>query len=108
MTITKAELVEVVARETELAKRDAELLVEIALESVIEALNRGEKVELRGFGSFRVRARGARRGRNPKTGAAVEIPEKRVSYFKAGKELREVIDRESVAAPELSHSESFT
>lgn len=93
--MTKAELVDEVARATELTKKDAELLVEIALGSIIKALNRGEKVELRGFGSFRVREREARRGRNPKTGASVEIPAKRVPYFKAGKELREIINSSS-------------
>ncbi len=88
----KAELVEEVARATELTKRDAELLVEIALGSIVEALRRGEKVELRGFGSFRVREREARRGRNPKTGAEVKIPAKQIPYFKAGKELKEIIN----------------
>jgi len=70
------------------ASKDAALLVELALACMIEALNRGEKVELRGFGSFRLRERGAHRGRNPKTGESVLIPAKRVPYFKAGKELR--------------------
>ncbi len=96
--MTKADLVEKVARATELPKRDAELLVEIALGGIVEALHRGEKVEVRGFGSFRVRERASRYGRNPKTGAGVEIPAKRVPYFKAGKELREVINGDSVAA----------
>ena len=105
--MTKADLVEAVARATELTRGDAELLVEIALEGIVEALNRGEKVELRGFGSFRVRERGARRGRNPKTGAAVEIPAKLVPYFKAGKELKEVINEDSVEAAELRPGEGF-
>jgi len=96
--MTKAELVGEVARAAELTRGDAELLVEIALEGIIEALNRGEKVELRGFGSFRVRERGARRGRNPKTGAAIEIPAKRIPYFKAGKELKEAINDDSTEA----------
>ena len=77
--MTKAELVEDVARAAELTKKDAERLVELVFESIIETLNRGEKIELRGFGSFRVRERGARRGRNPKTGAPVDIPAKRVA-----------------------------
>ncbi len=106
--MTKADLVEEVARATELTKRDAERLVEIALESIIESLNRGEKVELRGFGSFRLRERGARRGRNPKTGAAVEIPAKRIPYFKAGKELKEVINGTSPSMSEPAPRESFT
>ena len=77
--MTKAELVEDVARAAELTKKDAERLVEIVFESIIETLNQGEKIELRGFGSFPcVRERGARRGRNPKTGDPVSIPAKRV------------------------------
>jgi len=98
--MTKAELVEDVARAAELTKKDAERLVEIVFESIIETLNQGEKIELRGFGSFRVRERGARRGRNPKTGDPVNIPAKRVPYFKPGKELKELINEEN--APEAS------
>jgi len=105
--MTKADLVEAVARATELTRGDAELLVEIALEGIVEALNRGEKVELRGFGSFRVRERGARRGRNPKTGAAVEIPAKRIPFFKAGKELRKVINGASAKGAEARRGEGF-
>jgi integration host factor subunit beta len=90
--MTKAELVEDVARAAELTKKDAERLVEIVFESIIETLNLGEKIELRGFGSFRVRERGARRGRNPKTGDPVDIPAKRVPYFKPGKEMKELIN----------------
>ncbi|HLM54645.1 MAG TPA: HU family DNA-binding protein [Pyrinomonadaceae bacterium] len=100
--MTKAELVEDVARAAELTKKDAERLVEIVFESIIETLNHGEKIELRGFGSFRVRERGARRGRNPKTGAPVDIPAKRVPYFKPGKELKELINEEPGAAPPSS------
>jgi integration host factor subunit beta len=92
--MTKAELVEDVARAAELTKKDAERLVEIVFESIIETLNQGEKIELRGFGSFRVRERGARRGRNPKTGDPVDIPAKRVPYFKPGKELKELINED--------------
>lgn len=93
--MTKAELVEDVAEAAELTKKDAERLVEIVFESIIETLNQGEKIELRGFGSFRVRERGARRGRNPKTGDPVSIPAKRVPYFKPGKELKELINGSS-------------
>ena len=95
--MTKAELVEDVARAAELTKKDAERLVEIVFESIIDTLNQGEKIELRGFGSFRVRERGARRGRNPKTGDPVDIPAKRVPYFKPGKELKELINEEEGA-----------
>ncbi|HVG29249.1 MAG TPA: HU family DNA-binding protein [Pyrinomonadaceae bacterium] len=101
--MTKAELVEDVARAAELTKKDAERLVEIVFESIIDTLNSGEKIELRGFGSFRVRERGARRGRNPKTGDPVDIPAKRVPYFKPGKELKELINEPS--APPTSSSD---
>ncbi|MFL6331728.1 MAG: integration host factor subunit beta [Pyrinomonadaceae bacterium] len=97
-TMTKAELVEDVARAAELTKKDAERLVEIVFESIIDTLNQGEKIELRGFGSFRVRERGARRGRNPKTGDPVDIPAKRVPYFKPGKELKELINEDENGA----------
>ncbi len=95
--MTKADLVEDVARASELTKKDAERLVEIVFESIIETLNHGEKIELRGFGSFRVRERGARRGRNPKTGDPVSIPAKRVPYFKPGKELKELINEDNAS-----------
>ncbi len=100
--MTKAELVEDVARAAELTKKDAERLVEIVFESIIETLNHGEKIELRGFGSFRVRERGARRGRNPKTGDPVNIPAKRVPYFKPGKELKELINEAQPAQEETA------
>ncbi|MEZ5344444.1 MAG: HU family DNA-binding protein [Pyrinomonadaceae bacterium] len=90
--MTKADLVEIVARESEMTKKDVEQLVEIIFDSIVGTLNRGEKIELRGFGSFRVRERSARKGRNPKTGEPVEIPAKRVAYFKPGKDLKEIIN----------------
>jgi integration host factor subunit beta len=87
-------LVEKVADEAEMTKKDAEQLVEIIFDSIIDTLNKGEKIELRGFGSFRVRERNSRKGRNPKTGDAVDIPAKRVAYFKPGKELKELINKD--------------
>ena len=92
--MTKAELVDEVARAAELNKRDAEVIVETVFESIVSALHKGEKVELRGFGSFRTRERGPRRGRNPKTGEPVDVPAKRVPYFKPGKELKEFFTEE--------------
>jgi integration host factor subunit beta len=93
--MTKADLVEDVARATELPRKDSEVIVEEIFENIIQALKSGEKIELRGFGSFRVRQREARRGRNPKTGAPVDIPAKRIVYFKSGKELKELISDRS-------------
>lgn len=96
--MTKAELVEEVARAAELNKRDAEVIVETVFGSIIGALHKGEKVELRGFGSFRTRERGPRRGRNPKTGEPVDVPAKRVPYFKPGKELKEYFTESPAAS----------
>jgi len=92
--MTKADLVNDVANAAELTKKDAERLVEIVFESIIESLNQGEKIELRGFGSFRLRKREPRKGRNPKTGDKVDVPPKKVPYFKPGKELKELINKE--------------
>jgi integration host factor subunit beta len=90
--MTKAELVEEVARSTELTKKHAENIVNTVFESIVDSLKAGEKIELRGFGSFRIRKRGARIGRNPKTGAKVKVPAKRIPYFKPGKDLREMLN----------------
>ena len=92
--MTKAELVERVAERINLTKKQTEVIVNILLNSITEALSRGDKVELRGFGSFRIRKRNPREGRNPKTGDAVLIPAKQVPFFKAGKELREMVDNQ--------------
>ena len=104
--MTKADLVEKVAREADMTKKDAEQLVEIIFDSITGTLNKGEKIELRGFGSFRVRERGARRGRNPKTGDPVSIPAKRVPYFKPGKELKELINDDTSGSPASRPSSS--
>ena len=96
--MTKADLVEEVARAADLTLKDSEVIVEEVLSFLIETLRRGEKIEVRGFGSFRVRERQARRGRNPKTGEPVDVPAKRVPHFKPGKELKELINRKAVDA----------
>ena len=90
--------------EVEDGTRTVKIIVDTVLGSTIDALRRGEKVELRGFGSFRLRRREPRRGRNPKNGDQVEVPSKRIPYFKPGKELKELISRESAQAgpPPLS------
>lgn len=87
-TLTKADLSRYLMERLELGKKDADLLVNTFLESIIEALKTGEGVELRGFGSFRLRDRRARQGRNPRSGESIQVPPKRVVYFKLGKELR--------------------
>ena len=90
--MTKADLVEKVANEAEMTKKDAEQLVEIIFDSIISTLNKGEKIELRGFGSFRLRQREPRKGRNPKTGEKVDVPPKKIPYFKMGKELKALLN----------------
>ena len=90
--MTKAELVEEVSRVSDLTKKHAEVIVDTVFKSIIDALHRGEKIELRGFGSFRLRKREPRKGRNPKTGDSVSVPEKRVPFFKVGKRLRELVN----------------
>ena len=92
--MTKAELVEEVAAKTQLTKKHAEIIVNTVFDSIVDSLKGGEKIELRGFGSFRIRHRGARTGRNPKTGDKVSVPPKRIPYFKPGKELRELLNDE--------------
>jgi integration host factor subunit beta len=90
--MTKAELVDEVARTTELTRKHAEVIVNTVFDSIVDSLRTGEKIELRGFGSFRIRRRGSRLGRNPKTGDKVEVPPKRIPYFKPGKELKELLN----------------
>jgi integration host factor subunit beta len=91
--MTKAELVEAVSGASRLSRKHSEVIVEAVFGSILEALARGDKVELRGFGSFRLRQRDSRRGRNPRTGAGVVVPARAVPHFKPGKELRELINR---------------
>ncbi len=93
-TLTKAAIVEQVANVAGLTKKRAEVIVETVFRSIAGGLRREEKVELRGFGSFRLRRREPRRGRNPKTGGRVDVASKHVAYFKPGKELKELINRE--------------
>lgn len=90
--MTKADLIEAVATQCEISKKDAETTVNTFLECIIDSLNRDEGVELRGFGSFRIRQREARQGRNPRTGATVAVDAKKVPYFKVGKQLKEMIN----------------
>ena len=90
--MTKAELVDEVSQNSDLNKKDAEVIVQTVLDSITDSLKAGEKVELRGFGSFRLRDRAPRLGRNPKTGEQGHVPAKRVPYFKPGKDLKSLIN----------------
>jgi integration host factor subunit beta len=97
--MTKAELVDEVARVVQLTKKQAETIVNIVFDSIVDSLRSGQKIELRGFGSFRLRSRKSRTGRNPKTGEKVEVPSKKIPYFKPGKELKELINKTLADAP---------
>jgi integration host factor subunit beta len=92
--MTKSVLIEKVSEKVKsLTKKQTEVVVETIFESVINTLANGGKVEIRGFGNFKLRSRKARKARNPKTGVSVDVPPKKVPYFKVGKELREMINR---------------
>lgn len=90
--MTKADLVDKVTALGDLTRRDGEIIVDLLFDTVIGALKAGDKVEVRGFGSFRTRQRKARVGRNPKSGAKVDVPAKKVPFFKPSKELRDLIN----------------
>lgn len=90
--MTKADLIEEVSRVVEMTRKDSEVIVESIFDSVVRALRTGDKIEIRGFGSFRTRQRQPRVGRNPKTGTRVEVPSKRIPYFKPSKELKDLVN----------------
>ncbi|MEE8492470.1 MAG: HU family DNA-binding protein [Nitrospirales bacterium] len=92
--MTKAQIIERLSeRVTTLTKRQAEIVVNTMFNAVRDSLHKGDKTEIRGFGSFRLRTRRMKEGRNPKTGATVSVPAKRVPFFKAGKELKELLNK---------------
>ena len=104
-TMTKADLVEEVTQLGDLTRRDGEMIVDTIFDSVIHALRSGDKIEIRGFGSFRIRQRKPRTGRNPKTGAKVDVPAKRVPYFKPSKELRDLVNPKEAGQERNSNGE---
>ena len=92
--MNKSDLVEILLKKLpNLSGRDIEVIVNTIFDGMAEALSREERIEIRGFGSFEVRTRKPRIGRNPKTGASVDVGERRVPFFKVGKELREMVDK---------------
>ena len=95
--MTKADLIEEVSRVVELTRKESEVIVEALFDSIVRSLRTGDKIEIRGFGSFRTRERLARIGRNPKTGDRVEVPAKRIPYFKPSKELKDLVNGEATA-----------
>jgi integration host factor subunit beta len=101
--MTKAELIEDVSRVVEMSRKDSEIIVETIFDSIVKSLKAGDKIEIRGFGSFRTRQRKPRIGRNPKTGTRVDVPAKKIPYFKPSKELKDLVNTsqatETAAAP---------
>ncbi|GBE04172.1 DNA-binding protein HU [bacterium BMS3Abin09] len=92
--MTKSVLIEKIAEKVEgLSKKQTEVVIETIFDSIKESLANGGKVEIRGFGNFKLRSRNARKARNPKTGESVDVPPKKVPYFKVGKELREMVNK---------------
>jgi len=92
--MTKSDLVERIAEKLDVTKKEAEAIVNVVFGSIVDAIKREEKVELRGFGCFKVKTKRARKGRNPRTGEEIDIPPKRVPYFKPGKDMKEAVNRE--------------
>ncbi|MFM8234459.1 MAG: HU family DNA-binding protein [Holophagaceae bacterium] len=88
ITLTKADLTKHLMDKLPIGKEEAEILLNAFLQTIVESLKKGDGVELRGFGSFRLRDRKSRQGRNPRSGETIQVPPKRVVYFKLGKELR--------------------
>ena len=95
--MTKADLIEEVSRVVEMTRKEAEVIVEAIFDSIVRSLRGGDKIEIRGFGSFRTRQRKPRVGRNPKTGDRVEVPAKKIPFFKPSKELKDLVN-ESITA----------
>src|ERR1700690_532372 len=90
--MTKADLIDEVSRLAELTRKDSEAIVETIFDSIVRSLRVGDKIEIRGFGSFRTRQRKPRVGRNPKTGDRVEVPAKKIPFFKPSKELKDLVN----------------
>ena len=90
--MTKADLIEDVSRVVEMTRKESEVIVDSIFDSIVRALRGSDKIEIRGFGSFRTRQRQPRIGRNPKTGTRVEVPAKRIPYFKPSKELKDLVN----------------
>src|SRR5258708_19394417 len=98
-TLTKADLIEEVLNITELPRKESETIVETIFDSIIGALQKGEKIEIRGFGSFRTRHRRGRVGRNPKTGEKDEVPAKKIPFFKPTNHLKNFLNTSHAQAP---------
>ncbi|HVP50714.1 MAG TPA: HU family DNA-binding protein [Terriglobales bacterium] len=97
--MTKANLIDEVSQQVELTRKDSEVIVETIFDSIVRSLRAGDKIEIRGFGSFRTRQRNPRVGRNPKTGDRVEVPAKKIPFFKPSKELKDLVNAGAPESP---------
>lgn len=99
--MNKSELVEKLAERAKITKKRAEQVVNLVFDHMTDALKRGERIEIRGFGSFTSKSYNAYTGRNPRTGETIHVPAKRLPFFKVGKELKERVDYPPGMAPKL-------
>src|SRR5881227_4509552 len=90
--MTKADLIDEISRLADVTRRDSDVIVETIFDTIVRSLRAGDKIEIRGFGSFRTRQRNPRVGRNPKTGDRVEVPAKKIPFFKPSKELKDIVN----------------
>src|SRR6202030_3707178 len=97
--MTKADLIDEVSGLVELTRKDSEVVVETIFDSIVRSLRAGDKIEMRGFGSFRTGQRKPRVGRNPKTGDRVDVPAKKIPFFKPSKELKDLVNASTAVAP---------
>jgi integration host factor subunit beta len=104
--MTKADLIDEVSRIVELTRKDSEVIVETIFGSIVRSLHTGDKIEIRGFGSFRTRQRKPRIGRNPKTGDKVDVPAKKIPFFKPSKELKDLVNNAPATAMAAAPSSS--
>jgi integration host factor subunit beta len=106
--MTKAELIEEVSHAVEMTRKDSEVIVEAIFDSIVRALRAGDRIEIRGLGSFGTRQRRSRVGRNPKTGARVDVPAKRIPYFKPSKEVKDLVNADSTVGQSTSQETAHT
>jgi len=97
--MTRADLIDDISRAVDLKRKVSEDIVETVFESIVKSLRAGDKIEIRGFGSFRTRQRKARTGRNPKTGVRVDVPAKKIPFFKPSKELKDIVNGLQASEP---------
>jgi DNA-binding protein HU-beta len=95
--LTKSELIKLIAQDSGLPKAETELILEATIGRITEALIKGDRIQLHGFGTFQAKKRAPRKGRNPATGEPIDIPEKTVPVFKPGKQLKELVNKEKKA-----------